>query len=48
MDIVSASYLLETDKLNDYAKPLYEKQTTMTDWKLQQQTKEKENPHAFS
>ncbi len=42
MDIVSASYLLETDKLNDYAKPLYEKQTTMTDWKLQQQTKEKE------
>jgi len=42
MDIESASYLLETDKLNDYAKPLYEKQTTMTDWKLQQQTKEKE------
>ena len=39
---VTASYLLETDKLNEYAKPIFEKQTTMSDWKLQQQTKEKE------
>lgn len=38
----TASYLIDADKLNDYAKPLYEKQTTMNDWALQQQAKEKE------
>jgi hypothetical protein len=38
----TASYLIDADKLNDYAKPLYEKQTTMNDWNLQTQAKEKE------
>lgn len=38
----TASYLVDADKLNDYAKPLYEKQTTLNDWALQQQAKEKE------
>lgn len=40
--LTTASYLLEADKLNDYAKPLYEKQTTMNNWSMQAQTKEKE------
>lgn len=40
--LTTASYLLEADKLNDYAKPLYEKQTTTRDWGIQAQTKEKE------
>jgi len=40
--LATASYLLEADKLNDYAKPLYEKQTTMNNWGIQEQTKEKE------
>lgn len=38
----TASYLIDADKLNDYAKPLYEKQTTVKDWSIQEQTKEKE------
>ncbi len=38
----TTSYLLETDKLNDYAKPLYEKQTTTNNWAIQERTKEKE------
>lgn len=38
----TASYLIDTDKFNDYAKPLYEKQTTINNWHLQEQVKEKE------
>jgi dipeptidyl aminopeptidase/acylaminoacyl peptidase len=37
-----SSYLLETDRLNDYAKPLYEKETTMKEWAEQKLIKEKE------
>jgi len=38
----TSSYLVDADKLNEYAKPIYEKETTLTEWKQQELAKEKE------